>query len=257
MGRILALILVLGYNDEMVGRNYLEGSLLMNKFSVILSQPENPENIGLVARNMKNTGFYDLRLVGISGFEKKTFVTAVHAREILEKTRFYASVAHAIENLDVIFAATAKTRKNFSLFALHEALDKMADFSGTTRIGLLFGNERTGLTSKELQHSNFRFKIPQAGNQPSYNLSSAVLITLFSIFSRGASGSKALCGPPLSRNDQEVCLQRILSNLEKKGFIHEKNKKHVEEMVYDLFGRLTMTSKDRNLLLALFSKGAQ
>jgi TrmH family RNA methyltransferase len=228
-----------------------------DKFSVILCRPENPENIGLIARNMKNAGFNDLRLVGISSFEKKTFVTAVHAREILENARFYQGVSDAIENLDVIFAATAKARKNYSLLHMEEALDKMSDFTGTTKIGLLFGNERTGLTSEELLHSNFRFKIPQAGNQPSYNLASAVLITLFSIFSSQLSGLDDTCDPPLSRKEQEACIKRILLNLEIKGFIHETNKNHVEEMVYDLFGRLTMTAEDRNLLLALFSKGTQ
>lgn len=239
----------------MKSRGSAEGVVLKNKFSVILSRPENPENIGLVARNMKNTGFGDLRLVGISSLDNKVFVTAVHAREILENARFYPRLTDAVKNLDVIFAATSKARKNFSLLSLEESLNKMSAFARTTRIGLLFGNERTGLTSEELLHSNFRFKIPQAGNQPSYNLASAVLITLFSIFSSKTSGSKNLSGLPLPREDQEACFSRILLNLEKKGFIHEANKNHVEEMVYDLFGRLAMTAEDRNLLLALFSKG--
>ncbi len=234
---------------------------MKNKFAVILSRPENPENIGLVARNMKNTGFFDLRLVGISSLEKKTFVTGVHAKDILENARFYTSVADAVKNVDVVFAGTAKARKNFLLLPLEEALTKMSDFTRATKIGLLFGNERTGLTSEELIHSNFRFTIPRAGNQPPYNLASAVLITLFGIFSRKISGkmpgTKDFSGKPLSRGDQEECLQRILLNLEKKGFIHKTNKKHVEEKVYDLFGRLTMTAEDKNLLLALFSKGIQ
>jgi tRNA/rRNA methyltransferase len=206
---------------------------------------------------MKNTGFDDLRLVGVSSLENKAFVTAVHAREILKNARLYAKVADATENLDVVFAATTKARKNFSLLPLEEALKKMFDFAGTTRIGILFGNERTGLTSGELLHSSFRFKIPQSGIQPSYNLASAVLITLFSIFSSQVSDMDAVYGQPLSRKEQEACIQRILLNLEKKGFSHKTNKKHVEEMVFDLFGRLTMTTEDRRLLLALFSKGTQ
>ncbi len=241
----------------MKNRDYAEGTILKDKFAVILCRPESPENIGLVARNMKNTGFDDLRLVGISSLGKKAFVTAVHAREILKNARLYAKVADATENLDVVFAATAKARKNFSLLPLEEALKKMFDFAGITRIGILFGNERTGLTSGELLHSSFRFKIPQSGIQPSYNLASAVLITLFSIFSSQVSDMDAVYGQPLSRKEQEVCIQRILLNLEKKGFSHKTNKKHVEEMVFDLFGRLTMTAEDRRLLLALFSKGTQ
>jgi len=232
-----------------------EGKFQKNRFAVILSRPENPENVGLVARSMKNTGFSDLRLVGISSLDKRAFVTAVHSQEILERTGFFPSVAEAVANCDIIFAATAKARKNFSLLPLENALEKMSDFPGNTRIGLLFGNERTGLTSEELLHSNYRFKIPQAGDQPSYNLGSAVLITLFSVFAGKGSDSKASFSKPLSRKEQEACIQRILLNLEKKGFSHKTNKKHVEEMVSDMLGRLTMTTEDRNLLLALFSKG--
>lgn len=33
------------------------------------------------------------------------------------------------------------------------------------------------------------------------------------------------------------------------------SKDHVAEMIHDLLGRLAMSSKDRRLLLALFSKG--
>ena len=232
-----------------------EGKFQKNRFAVVLSRPENPENVGLVARSMKNTGFVDLRLVGISSLEKKAFVTAVHARDILENARFYSSIADAVENLEIVFAATAKARKNFSLLPMESALNKISCFPGTTSIGILFGNERTGLTSEELLHSNFRFRIPQAGDQPSYNLASAVLLTLFSLFARKGSDSKADYGKPLSRKEQEACIQRILLNLEKKGFSHKTNKRHVEEMVSELLGRLTMTSEDRDLLLALFSKG--
>jgi tRNA/rRNA methyltransferase len=241
----------------MKNRSSAGGTILKDRFAVILNRPENPENIGLVARNMKNTGFDDLRLVGISSLENKAFVTAVHARDILEKARFYPNLGETVEELDVIFAATARTRKNFSCLTLNEALNTMFAFTGTTKIGLLFGKERTGLTSEELLHSNFRFMIPQAEDQPSYNLASAVLITLFNIFSRQRPDEEAVYDQPLSRKEQEACIRRILLNLEKKGFSHKTNEKHVEEMVFDLFGRLAMTARDRNLILALFSKGTQ
>lgn len=243
-----------GWNEKSI---FWERQMLRNRFAVILSRPENPENIGLVARSMRNTGFDDLRLVGIQHLEAKTYVTAVHARVVLERARFYSKVSDAMENLDIIFAATAKRRKEFSVLPLEEALDKMSDFPDTARIGLLFGNERTGLTSDELLHSNFRFKIPQTGKQPPYNLASAVLITLFCIFSKRESDSDTVYGKPLSRKEQEACIHRILVILEEKGFSHKTNKKHVESMIFNLFGRLTITAEDRNLLLALFSKGTQ
>ena len=59
------------------------------KFAVILVNPKHPENIGLVARSMKNTGFKHLRIVGLKAFGEKTMATAVYARDILINARFY------------------------------------------------------------------------------------------------------------------------------------------------------------------------
>lgn len=230
--------------------------LLKSLYTVILVRPENHENIGLVARSMKNTGFRDLRLVGVSNLEENSYITAVHSKAILESAKFFSRLDKAVADCQVVFASTAKGRKNFPLLSLEEAIATMSRFPPQTKIGLLFGNERTGLTSEELHHSNFRFMIPQATIQPSYNIAAAVLLTLFRLYSHeNAMPEISVVEKPLSRHDQEECIRRILSILEEKRFIHPGNKKHVQEMVFDLFGRLTLTEKDRNLLLAIFSKG--
>lgn len=228
---------------------------LKSKFTVILVHPHNPENIGLVARNMRNTGFEKLRLVGVNGIEERSFVIAVHAREILEGARFYDDVDRATADLDLVFAASAKRRKNFLSISLKEAVEEMLRFPPKTKIGLLFGNERTGLTSEELRHSSFRFMIPQVYRQPSYNLASAVLLTLFHLYNQDDIARAVMVkGKPLTREEQEEFIRLILAKLEKRRFIHATNRQHVTEMIFDLFGRLALTEKDRKLLLALFSK---
>lgn len=226
------------------------------KFTVILIKPEKPENIGLVARNMKNTGFENLRLVGIKSLARRSYIAAVHAEDILERARFYPDVAEATSDLNLIFASTSKKRKNFTLLRLEEAVSKMFQFPQSSKIGLLFGCERTGLTSEELKSANFTFAIPQASRQPSYNLSSAVLLSLFQIINhKHKTEEGAVWKEPITRKEQEECIRLILNKLEEKKFIHAGNKTHITEMIYDLFGRLTMSSRDRRFLLALFSKG--
>jgi TrmH family RNA methyltransferase len=227
------------------------------KLTVVLVRPRNPENIGLVARNMKNTGFEELSLVGVVRVDQKSYVTAVHARDILERARLYPGVREATADFDLIFASTSKRRKNFPSLSLKDAVEKMFQFPASAKVGLLFGNERTGLTSAELRSSNFRFMIPQAVQQPSYNLASAVLLTLFHIFSYGNfKGAETSREKPLSRIEQEEFIRFILLKLEEKNFIHSTNKRHMTDMIYDLFGRFTLTAKDRKLFLALFSKAA-
>ncbi len=228
---------------------------LKNRLSVILSRPQKPENIGLAARAMKNTGFENLFLVGMDKFERKSFVTAVHSQEILDKAIFFPNLLEATSDMNIILASTKKKRKNFPLLSLGDAVSKIFDFPDKTRVGLLFGNEITGLTSEELSFANFYFTIPQFGDQPSYNLASAVLLTLFSIYTYGKQTSDILDEMPLPRKEQRECIQKILEKLEMKNFIHPDNKRHVTERVFSLFGRLALTDRDRKLLLAIFSKG--
>lgn len=238
-----------------------ETSDLRERLFVILVRSESLENIGLAARAMKNTGFRNLRVVGRKKVEIACPRTAVHAKEIIKEAAFFPDLASATDDLNVVFASTAKRRKNFSGLSLDEAIAKMLSFSGEERIGLLFGNERTGLTSAELAASNFRWSIPQASRQPSYNLAAAVLITLFELFRRWPESEVAARAPdremPLPRGEQEDCIRIILQKLEQRMFIHSTNKRHATQMVRDLLGRLAMTDRDRKLLLAMFSRSGQ
>jgi len=234
---------------------------LRDRFVVILARPQNVENIGLAARAMKNTGFHNLRVVGRSKVEIACPRTAVHAKDILKEASFYTDLHLATADLNAVFASTAKPRQNFSVLPLAGAVSRMFSFPPESRIGLLFGNERTGLTSAELASSNYRWTIPQASRQPSYNLAAAVLITLFEIFRRlkiekekaGASPFLAKAAAPLPRSEQEECIRLIIRKLEEREFIHPTNKRHTTQMLHDLLGRLAMTDRDRKLLLAMFS----
>jgi TrmH family RNA methyltransferase len=226
------------------------------EFFVVLVRPEHPANIGFVARSMKNTGFGSLRLVGVPRVEEESYKTAVHSGDILESAQIFDRPDEATADMEAVFAATSKRRKNYTRLSLDAAVEKMFQLPDSTRVGLLFGNERTGLLSEELKCSNFRFAIPQATQQPSYNLAAAVLITLFRIYSHTPIRSGGFeREKPLTMEDQKNCMDKILGKLEEKGFIHETNKAHMTEMIYDLFGRLDMTERDRRLLLALFAKG--
>ncbi|MBM3285195.1 MAG: hypothetical protein FJY81_04925 [Candidatus Aminicenantes bacterium] len=224
------------------------------RFAVILVRPEKQENIGLVARAMKNTGFSDLRVVGLDGFDAEAQRTAVHARDILGRARFYPDLRQAVRRLHLVFASTARVRSKFSILPLEEAVDFLFRYPASTRVGLLFGNERTGLTSEELGSANFVFSIPQAVRQPSYNISSAVLLTLFEILRRSPAAPVPLEKRPLPRDAQDECIRVVLMKLRQSGFIHETNETHVTRRVQDLFGRLALTDKDRKLLMAIFNK---
>ncbi|MBM3297647.1 MAG: RNA methyltransferase, partial [Candidatus Aminicenantes bacterium] len=76
--------------------------------AVILSGPAQAENLGLVARAMKNTGFRDLRLAGLVDVPEKAYAVAVHSGDILRRARFFPDTASAAADLDFVLAGTVR-----------------------------------------------------------------------------------------------------------------------------------------------------
>jgi tRNA/rRNA methyltransferase len=226
----------------------------LDRFAVVLVRPDSPENIGLAARGMANTGFADLRIVGLSRLEAPAYRTAVHADSILDHARFYDSLSEAVEGLHVVFGSTARIRRDFPLAALSDAVREMLEYPPETRIGLVFGNERTGLTSEEIGLSNTRFRIPQAARQPSYNLGVAVTLTLFEIVGRGEAPAVVRRDPPLTRTEQEAAGRRFGEMLDGLGFMRDTNREFITERVQDIFRRMVLSGKDRDIILAMFRR---
>ncbi len=116
------------------------------RFAVVLVRPDSPENIGLAARGMANTGFTDLRIVGLDKLEPPAWRTAIHAEAIIEGARFFPSLAEAVADRDLVLGSTARVRHDFPLVPLAEAAGRIGEYPASARVGLVFGNERTGLT---------------------------------------------------------------------------------------------------------------
>jgi len=226
----------------------------LDRFAVILVRPDSPENVGLAARGMANTGFSDLRVVGADRFEAPAYRTAVHAGAILDGARFFGTLEEAVEGRHIVVGSTARVRRDFPLLAMSDAALRLAEYPAETRIGLVFGNERTGLTADEIGLSNIRFRIPQAARQPSYNLGVAVTLTLFEIAGRGDTPSVVRRNLPLTRDEQEAAGRRFGEMLDGLGFMRDTNRDFITERVQDIFRRMVLTGKDRDVILAMFRR---
>ncbi len=226
----------------------------LGRFAVILVRPDSQENVGLAARGMANTGFADLRIVGVPEIGAAAYRTAVHADSILDRARFYGTLAEAMAGLHCVFASTARIRRDFPLATLRDAVGRMVEYPAECGIGLVFGNERTGLTTEEIGLSNFRFRIPQAARQPSYNLGVAVTLTLFALAVRHEPPPVVRKDLPLTITEQEEAGRRFRGLLDSRGFMHETNRDFISERVQDIFRRMVLTAKDRDVILAMFRK---
>ena len=79
----------------------------------ILVRPQMGENIGSVARAIKNFNIKHLRIVNprCEWPNEKALATSVGAKDILKTTKIYNSIEKSIGDLDIIFASSSRIRK--------------------------------------------------------------------------------------------------------------------------------------------------
>jgi len=79
----------------------------------ILVRPQMGENIGFVARAIKNFNIKHLRIVNPRCYwpNHKALATSVGAKDILKSTKVYDSIEKSIGDLDIIFASTSRKRR--------------------------------------------------------------------------------------------------------------------------------------------------
>jgi tRNA/rRNA methyltransferase len=164
-----------------------KSSLPKGRFRVVLVSPEYEQNIGAVARAMKNFGFSELYIVAPkcdpAGFDAIKF--SKHAREVLESARICKTLSEAtrgcklsVGTTGVIFRHWHQTiRSPISL----EEFAKKAALQREGKIALVFGSEGVGLSEADISACDFLITIPTADIYPILNLSHAVAIALYEL----------------------------------------------------------------------------
>ncbi len=156
----------------------------IEKIVIILVEPENPDNIGAVARAMKNMGLSTLRLVKPpKSWKKNGKKMSMSAYDVLEAAEEFADLESAVEDLYLLVGTTRRhgpKRGTFILFK--EAIRKIKKISKTKPIGILFGKESKGLDNHSLKLCDWVTSIPANPVYPSVNLAQSVMIFAFTLF---------------------------------------------------------------------------
>lgn len=165
----------------------------MNKYSshvsFILVEPENPENIGAVARAIKNMGFNDLRLVKPpkNWFERGKKM-APHAEDILSKATIFEALSEAVADIQWVFGSTRRMGpKRGTALTFPKAAREMREAMKKHKIAVVFGKESKGLDNDSLNLCDWVTSIPTDTDCPSINLAQAVMVLAFTLTGLEAS----------------------------------------------------------------------
>lgn len=149
---------------------------LTDGVAFVLCRPEGPINVGSAARAMQNFGVRDLRVVhpgpavvsepddDARRLSAEAYKFAVHAGWLLDGCE-RPSVGEALSDRTLVVATTARARENLPLYSLTDGMEMIArELEKGGKVGVLFGNEATGLTNQELELATFGMCIPTAAH---------------------------------------------------------------------------------------------
>ena len=230
----------------------------LGKIYFILVRPQMGENIGSVARAIKNFNIKYLRIVNprCNWPNQKALDTSVGAKDILKSAKIYNSIEKAIGDLDIIFASTSRIRKvNKKIISI---LDFKKKVEKKRKIGILFGPEASGLSNDEISYANYLVKIPTNKKFSSLNLSHSAIIFCFELF-QYFSNKKAIYkssykSSVAKKSEVNKFLSFIINKLDKKGFLQPDHKrKSMIRNINNIFHRLNLSEQEIRILLGIFS----
>jgi len=227
----------------------------LSRFRVVLVRPKDPRNIGSVCRAMKTMGLTDLAIVCEKPIkEREAVIAAVHASDILEKSRRLASLDEALA--DTILAAgvtrrRGKFRKYYSLTPEEFAAQTAGHKKGTAAI--VFGTEEYGLVDSELERCQLAVHIPSSPLFPSLNLSHAVQIISYALF-REAHRKLIHNYTPVTLGELEGSVSQVIDLLAPLGFYKNEEAGNLAVLLKDMLGRSRLSKSELDRFLTLFKK---
>jgi TrmH family RNA methyltransferase len=222
---------------------------------IVLIDPSHPGNIGSVARAMKNMALDDLTLVRPRSFpHAEANALAAGADDILSSARIVETVSEAIGDCGFIAGTTSRPRSYYWEFTTpRDVASRVVGLGSGERAALLFGSERYGLGTDDLQYCNVLVRIPANPEYCSLNLAMSVQLLAYEIFlARGQPQSRIQLEQPLApASDVEHFYAHLHEVLDEIDF--EDRTGHLMERLRRLFNRAQLDRNELNILRGILS----
>ena len=224
----------------------------------ILVRPQMGENIGSVARAIKNFNITKLRIVNprCNWPNQKALATSVGAKDVLKSSKIYNSLEKSIGDLDIVFASTSRIRKiNKKIISIFDLKNKVKK---KRKIGIIFGPEASGLSNDEISFADYLVKIPTNKKFSSLNLSHSAIIFCFQLFqhftNKNIIYNSNYKSSVATKSEVNKFINFIIHGLDKKGFLQPKHKRQsMIRNINNIFQRISLSEQEIRILLGVFS----
>jgi TrmH family RNA methyltransferase len=227
----------------------------LENLRIVLVRTRNPLNIGAAARAMSNFGASGLRLV--TPYEKafREVVSAVGAQPLLTAAEECNSVEEAVRDCSLVVGTTAIGNRVLQqeLYGLEDGARKIRQKLGASRVAVLFGSEKTGLSNRDLSHCHWLLRIPTREEHRSMNLGQAVAVVVYELSrSRARLLAQSRNLPHYADMETLARLNAALrDSLDLSGYIHPRSAASAEEKLRRMLLRFRLNAADAEVLLGM------
>ncbi len=227
--------------------------------AVVLVRPREEGNVGSAARAMANTGHNRLLLVEPAapiGDTARRF--AVGAHHVLDFAARFGSLDEALAPFRRVVATTSTRDRRLTvpLLSARELPALLAEDPPDLPTALVFGPEVGGLTGDELALAHAVVHIPCAPEQPTLNLSQAVLILGYELFQARREAGEAASAPagagaplePATAAEVEGLFGHVAQVLGRVGFDRDDSFEGVIRDLRELAGRTSLSVREVKIL---------
>jgi len=227
---------------------------------VVLVNTRNPLNIGAAARAMSNFGFLHLRAVNLFELAFREARSAVGATPLLARAEEFTSLGQAVADCSLVVGTTALSRRapQHTVRDLQQGARLIRKRLAASRVALLFGSEKRGLSNEDLSNCHWLLRIPTREEHRSMNLGQAVAVCLYEL-ARDQKSSFVREKPALATAGEVERLTSLLQEtLQAGGYVKNfqgqarpRSGAPVEEKVRRFIWRMNLSSSDAELLLGM------
>jgi tRNA/rRNA methyltransferase len=198
---------------------------------IILVRPQLGENIGKAARAMLNFGLTELRLVAPrDGWPNPDAgPAAAGADVVLERAQVYDTLAEAIADCEHVYATTVRKRGLVKpVVTPEQAASAFVAASG--RSAVLFGAERSGLSSDDVAVAREIITVPINPEFGSLNLAQAVILVAYewSKTQGLASPPSTPLDPPAPQEELDGMIGQLDVMLDGAGYYFPPDRAHID-----------------------------
>ena len=221
--------------------------------SVVLVAARNPLNIGAAARAMSNFGFRNLRVVNPYHLAFREARSAVGASPILAAAEEFANLADAIADCSLVVGTTSVGPRELQhrLRSLPDAAPLIRKRMITSRVALLFGSERVGLSNEDLSHCDWLLRIPTRREHRSMNLAQSVVVCLYELARQPKISRATVKTIPANKAEQQRITTALVEALRLSGYIKPPSESDAETKARRLISRLEFSARDAAVCLGM------